>query len=137
MQHDPYQDAEVIAEVRVHWDGPYHPGAPDMVVVNMTKDQIWVRDGIIADFPNNKAPSADLSIARFGGMIVPKPPYSRADLQEQFIRDAEIDPKLYYPEGYMPHLMETWPTEKDLYLPEALVPDSMKPETLRLKGADK
>ena len=35
------------------------------------------------------------------------------DLQEQSIRDAQIDPELYYPEGYMPHLMEEWPTDKD------------------------
>ena len=90
-----------------------------MVVVNMTKDKLWVRDGIIADYPNNKAPSADLSIGRFGGMVVPKPRYPREDLQEQSIRDAEIDPDLYYPEGYKPHLMESWPTDKDLYLPEA------------------
>ena len=136
MQHDPYQDAEVIAEVREHWDGPYHPGAPDMVVVNMTKDKIWARDGVIADYPNNKAPNADLAIERFGGLIVPKPQYSRADLQEQFIRDAQIDPKLYYPEGYMPHLMEEWPTDKDLYLPEPLVPDSMKPQTLKKRRAE-
>ena len=136
MQHDPYQDAEVIAEVREHWDGPYHPGAPDMVVVNMTKDKIWARDGVIADYPNNKAPNADLAIERFGGLIVPKPQYSRADLQEQFIRDAQIDPKLYYPEGYMPHLMEEWPTDKDLYLPEPLVPDSMKPGTLKKRRAE-
>lgn len=131
MQHDPYQDAEVIAEVREHWDGPYHPGAPDMVVVNMTKDKIWARDGVIADYPNNKAPNADLAISRFGGLIVPKPQYSREDLQEQSIRDAQIDPELYYPEGYMPHLMEEWPTDKDLFLPEPLVPDSMKPGTIK------
>ena len=67
---------------------------------------------------------------------MPKPQYSREDLQEQFIRDAQIDPKLYYPEGYMPHLMEEWPTDKDLYLPEALVPDSMKPGTLKKRRAE-
>ena len=50
----------------MHWDGPYHPGAPDMVVAIMTKDKIRVRDGIIADYPNNKAPNADLSIEKFG-----------------------------------------------------------------------
>ncbi len=59
-----------------------------MVVVNMTKDKIWARDGVIADYPNNKVPNADLAIERFGGLIVPKPQYSRADLQEQSIRDA-------------------------------------------------
>ncbi len=100
----------------------------------MTKDKIWVHDEIIADYPNNKAPSADLSIARFGGMIVPKPPFQREDMQEQFIRDAEIDPDEYYPENYKPELTESWPTDKDLYLPEALVADSMKPRTLKQRA---
>ncbi len=35
----------------------------------------------------------------------------------------------------MPHLMEEWPTDKDLYLPEPLVPDSMKPGTLKKRAA--
>jgi ribonuclease BN (tRNA processing enzyme) len=126
MQHDPYQDAEVIAEIREHWDGPYHPGAPDMVVVNMTKDQIWVRDGVIADYPNNKAPNADASIALYGGLVVPPPPYQRPDLQEQFIRDAELDPTSYYPDGYHPQLMQEWPTDKAIFVPDSLIPPSMK-----------
>jgi len=44
MPFDPYINAEAVAEVREHWKGPYHFGAPDMVVVNVTPDQIWVRD---------------------------------------------------------------------------------------------
>lgn len=45
--------------------------------------------------------------------------------------DAEIDPELDYPEGYMPHLMVEWPPDKDLYIPEQLVPESMKPATIK------
>ena len=126
LQHDPYQDPEVIAEVREHWDGPYHPGAPDMVVVNVTKEQIWVRDGVVADYPNNKAPNADRSIALYGGLVVPPPRYQREDIQEQYIRDVQIDPDLYYPEGYKPLLMENWPTDKAIFIPDSLVPPSMK-----------
>jgi hypothetical protein len=92
----------------------------------MTKDQIWVRDGVVAEYPNNKAPNADASIARYGGLVVPPPPYQRPDLQEQFIRDREIDPARYYPEGYHPQLMTEWPTDKAIFIPDSLVPPSMR-----------
>jgi len=126
MPFDPYINAETIAEVREHWKGPFHFGAPDMVVVNVTKDQIWVRDGVIPDYPNVRAPNADASIARYGGLVVPVPVYQREDIQAQFVRDAEIDPDAYYPEGYKPELMEHWPTDKPLFIPEDKVPASMK-----------
>jgi len=126
MPFDPYINAETIAEVRVHWKGPFHFGAPDMVVVNVTKDQIWVRDGVIPDYPNVRAPNAEASIALYGGLVVPVPKYQREDLQAQFIRDAEIDPKAYYPDGYHPELMEHWPTDKPLFIPADKVPESMK-----------
>jgi ribonuclease BN (tRNA processing enzyme) len=126
MPYDPYVNTETIAEVREHWKGPFHFGAPDMVVVNVTKDSIWVRDGVIPDYPNVKAPSAAKSIEKYQGLIVPVPVYQREELQSQFIRDAEIDPDIYYPEGYRPVLLEHWPTDKPIFVPEELVPDSMK-----------
>ena len=97
-----------------------------MVVVNVTKESIWVRDGVIPDYPNVKAPNTAVSVAKYGGLIVPVPVYQREDLQSQFIRDAEIDPKAYYPEGYLPVLMEHWPTDKPIFVPEELIPESMK-----------
>ncbi len=127
MSHDPYQDSEVIAEIREHWDGPYHPGAPDLVVVNMTKDKLWVREGVVSEFPNNKPPRADASIARYGGLVVPVPPLSREDIQESFVREMEIDPSLYYPEGYAPILLRDWPAQKPLFIPDSLIPPAMKP----------
>ena len=68
MPYDPYINAETIAEIREHWKGPFHFGAPDMVVVNVTKESIWVRDGVIPDYPNVKAPNADASIQKYGGL---------------------------------------------------------------------
>ena len=52
-----------------------------------------------------------VSIARYGGLVVPPPPFQRVDLQEQFIRDMEIDPDRYYPTDYHPQLLEAWPTD--------------------------
>ena len=40
-------NAEILAEVREHWKGPFQFGALDMIVVNMTKDTVWVRDGVV------------------------------------------------------------------------------------------
>ena len=42
MSHDPYLTEETVAEIREHWKGPYHMGAMDDIVVNMTKDLVWV-----------------------------------------------------------------------------------------------
>jgi hypothetical protein len=123
MPFDPYLNEETVAEIREHWKGPYHFGAPDGIVVNVTKDLIWVREGIIPDFPNNRAPQFN-----FGNdqLIVPHPPKRREDIQEPFIRESEIDPDLYYPEGYKPELLQQWPVDGDLVVPVDQLPPSLQ-----------
>jgi ribonuclease BN (tRNA processing enzyme) len=39
--------AELVDEIRYHWDGPIGLGMPDLVVFNITKDAIWQREGVI------------------------------------------------------------------------------------------
>src|SRR5262249_41755851 len=56
VSFDPYAIPEIIAEVREHWKGPFHLGATDMIVVNLTKDRIWVREGIVPQYPNMAPP---------------------------------------------------------------------------------
>ena len=123
MPFDPYLNEESTVEVREHWKGPFHFGAPDGIVVNVTKEQIWVREGILPDFPNARAPQFDFSN---GQLIVPHPPTSRQEIQEPFIRESEIDPKKYYPEGYHPELLTDWPVDGDLVVPLEQLPDSLK-----------
>ncbi len=124
MSYDPYVAEETVAEVREHWQGPFHFGAPDGIVVNVTKDQIWVREGILPDFPNSRAPQFDFTN---GQLVVPHPPTSREEIQEPFVREQQIDPDLYYPKGYKPELLEHWPVETDLVAPvEALPPNLQK-----------
>ena len=41
MPFDPYVNEETVAEIREHWKGPFHFGAPDGIVVNINKDDIW------------------------------------------------------------------------------------------------
>lgn len=122
MSYDPYSVEETILEVREHWKGPYHIGAPDGVVVNVTKDKIWVREGVLPDFPNSKAPQQDFGN---GQLVVPLPPTSREEIQNQEIRDQQLDPDLYYPEGYKPELLEDWPVDSDLVVPVEQLPDSL------------
>ena len=43
----PLSEAETVAEIREHWKGPFHFGAPDGIVVNVTKDQIRTRMAIV------------------------------------------------------------------------------------------
>jgi len=123
MAFDPYQNEESVAEVREHWKGPFHFGAPDGIVVNMTKDMVWVREGILPDFPNNRSPQFDFSN---GHLVVPLPPTSREKIQEPFVREQQIDPAKYYPKDYHPHLLEVWPVESDLVVPLDSLPDSLK-----------
>lgn len=126
MEFDPYYNEETVAQVRTHWKGPYHFGAPDMIVANVTPDKAWVREGIIPDFPNSRAPQFDVSDKGDGVFRVPVPKNSRADIQQQEIRDLEIDESLYYPEGYHPELLKEWPVDKDLVVPVEALPDSLK-----------
>ena len=123
MNFDPFLNEETVAEVREHWKGPYHFGAPDGIVVNMTKDQVWVREGILPDFPNSRAPQFDFTN---GQLVVPHPIHARKDIQEPFVREQQIDPKKYYPEGYMPELLEEWPVKGDLVAPIDSLPANLR-----------
>jgi hypothetical protein len=121
MGFDPYQNDETVVEIREHWKGPFHLAAPDGIVVNVTKDDIWIREGILPDYPNNRAPQQDFSSGRF---VIPAPGTSRAEIQNPEIRASEVDPSLYYPEGYQPELLPDWPLDEALVVPiEMLPPD--------------
>ena len=78
---------------------------------------------MLPDFPNSNAPQFD-----FGNnqLIVPLPPTSRQEIQNQEFRDQQLDPDLYYPEGYKPELLEEWPVEGDLVVPIEAMPDNLK-----------
>ena len=123
MTYDPWLNEETVAEVRYHWDGPYHFGAPDGIVVNVTTDQIWVREGILPDYPNSRPPQFDFTN---GQLVVPHPPTDRTKIQEPFVREQQIDPDEYYPEGYKPQLLEEWPVDGDLVVPVDSLPANLR-----------
>jgi len=83
-------------------DGLFLYGAPDVAVVNVTKDAIWHRMAALPQFAGQSLPNPTLlfgdplPIATDMG-IVPQPRLPREKQQEQLTRDLEIDPKKYYP----------------------------------------
>ncbi len=94
MPFDPYINEETVAEVREHWKGPFHFGAPDGIVVNVTPDDIWVREGILPDYPNSRAPQFDFDD---GQLVVPhRPPAvrkSRSPLSGKTDRSLGVLPR--------------------------------------------
>jgi ribonuclease BN (tRNA processing enzyme) len=108
VTHTSYDETlipEALAAIRQHWAGLFQFGAPDVVVVNVTKEAIWTRK---AAFPDSSAmarlsPSQSAELYGLGpgktDVVFPKPAHTLYELQEPFVRDQEYDPKLYYPEG--------------------------------------
>ena len=93
---------EISAGVRAHWDGLFLYGAPDVVVVNVTKDAIWHREAALPGFAGQPFPNPTLLFGdplpfATGIGVVPQPKMPREVQQEQRTRDLEIDPKKYYP----------------------------------------
>jgi hypothetical protein len=99
----------------------------DGVVVNVTKEDIWVREGILPDYPNVRSPQFNFDD---GQLVVPLPRNKREDIQEPFVREQEVDPSDYYPEGYQSILLEEWPVESDLVVNL----DTLPPALERSKG---
>jgi ribonuclease Z len=104
IAYEPELNAELVAGIRAHWDGLFVIGAPDVKVVNVTKDAIWVRDAALVGLANPTKPSpADmLDIAvdtgrGLGEMALPKIKLSREAQQDAYIRTKEIDPAKYTP----------------------------------------
>lgn len=122
MPFDPYLNEETTVEIRHHWKGPFHFGAPDGVVVNVTKDDIWVREGVLPDYPNVRAPQFDFDT---GQLVIPMPTTTRAEIQEAFVREQEVPPAEYYPQGYHPQLLPEWPAEQDVVVPMEAMPPQM------------
>jgi len=124
-------DAESIAEIRSHWKGLFMWGGPDVQVLNVTKDAIWTRE---ASLPEGVAvASMDPRVMIPPGVPmpdkieIPRPKIPREEQQEQFLRDMEIDPELYYPDDVNRPITQTWPEEGFFVDPR---------ELLKAKGID-
>ena len=103
MSYDEVEIPEMIAGIRTHWKGMFAFGAPDVVVVNVTKEAIWTRKAALPDSAMPRQPSPAEAIALFDlsptqtDVRFPNPRHGIKDIQEPFVRDQEISPELYYP----------------------------------------
>lgn len=96
---------EITAGIRVHYSGLFQFGAPDVVVVNITKDAIWTRKAALPDAGNMTRPSPADAVELFGlsatNLKVTFPNARRllADNVEADILNSDIDPKKYLSAG--------------------------------------
>ena len=106
VTHIAYDDDlinEFTAGVREHWKGLFAYGAPDGVVVNVTKDAIWSRHAVLPESGNFKRPSTETEMKQmFGGEIpqtfrIPEPQYTREELLSEGVRAIEIPPSDFTP----------------------------------------
>ena len=103
MAYDHDVIGEAIAGVRQHWKGLFCVGAPDGVVVNVTKDAIWTRQAALPDSGNFKKPSTETEFRQmFGGQIpqtlrIPEPENTRDELLSPGVQAIEIPPSEFVP----------------------------------------
>ena len=119
--NEPGLSNEVSAGIRAHWNGLFVVGAPDVKVVNVTKDAIWVRDASLVGLGNARTPQPadilELAVDTNRGMgqvVLPKPKMTREEQQEAFVRQLEIDPTKYYPPDVNRPLVLEMPSNLDL-----------------------
>jgi ribonuclease Z len=103
MAYDHEVVNEAIAGVRVHWKGLFVLGAPDGVVINVTKDAVWARAAVLPDSGNFKKPTTETELRQmFGGQIpatmrIPEPESTREELLSPGVRAIEIPPEEFVP----------------------------------------
>ncbi len=106
LSYDQELIGEMLAGVRRHYAGLFAFGI-DNVVVNVTKDRIWIRQAAIPETTNIARPDVkwlmdnNFGDALPGQMSVPNP---AVETQQQSVRDLEIDPACFTP----PDQMRPW-----------------------------
>ena len=115
---------EILAGIRIHWDGLFQFGAPDGVVVNVTKDAIWTRNAALSEAASPARPSKSEAKDLFDlgpthlSVDFPDPLHNVTDVQEEFVREKEIDPNLYYPEDVKRDLVRVFPKGFKIEIPK-------------------
>jgi ribonuclease Z len=103
LSYDEEMVPEMVAGIRTHWDGLFQFGAPDGVIVNVTKKAIWTRKAALPESTNFARPSAKEAIELFDLGLTkttvnfPDPKYTVSDIEDPASRNVEYDAKLYYP----------------------------------------
>ena len=115
MEYEPALDAEVIAGIRTHWDGLFVFGAPDVQVVNVTKDAVWTREAVLPELGNASrlTPAQVLKAAELDEIpdVFEFPPvnFPREEQRIEYLREIEIDPSKYTPKDVQRDLVLEMP----------------------------
>ena len=127
MNYDEDLIPEILAGIRTHYNGFVQFGAPDVVVVNVQKGAIWTRMAALPDAPNQGRPSKDEAKELFDispthlEIDFPDPKHTVPDVQDQFVRDKEIDPNLYYPSDVNRPMVWDFPKGFKIEIPKMVV----------------
>jgi len=109
--------SEALAGIRTHWDGLFAFGAPDGVIVNVTKDAVWVRDAALPESTSTRRPSTSGELkAMFGGQIpktlkIPKSKWALDELVDEETWANEIPVSAFTPPGLQRDLVRKFPPE--------------------------
>jgi ribonuclease Z len=101
LQYDQSLVPERVAGIRTPWDGFFQFGASDVVVVNVTKEAIWMRRATLPEDANFCRPSAKEAIELFDLRLThttvdfPNPRDTVAEVEGLVLRNVEYDACLY------------------------------------------
>ena len=101
IEYEPSLNAEVLAGIRAHWNGLFVFGAPDVQVINVTKDAIWAREAVLSELGNvsRATPAQMLKAAELDEPpdVFEFPPINcpREEQQIEYLREKEINPNKY------------------------------------------
>ena len=105
LSYDEEMVPEMVAGIRTHYDGLFQFGAPDGVIVNVTKKAIWTRKAALAHSTNFARPSAQGSHGTLRHQPTPQDDGGISRIRSTSFRTSkipatralEIDAKKYYP----------------------------------------
>ena len=117
LGYDEEMVPEMVAGIRTHYDGLFQFGAPDGVIVNVTRKAIWTRKAALPESANFARPSVKEAIGLFDLSLThttidfPNPRTSVAEQEEPFPRSIEYDAKLWYPPDVYRKPDPVWPKD--------------------------
>ena len=117
LAYDEEMIPEMVAGIRCHYDGLFQFGAPDVVVVNVTKKAIWTRKAALPDGANFCRPSKDEAKELFDISLThttvdfPNPKRTLAENEGPIPRNVEYDARLYYPPDVYRKPDPNWPKD--------------------------
>ena len=100
--------------MRNFWKGMFALGI-DNQVVNVAKDAIWIRGAAIPDTANTTKPTPQWMVETLFGGVIPKeitfpaPNHTIAQVQEQAVRNLEINQDTYTPPDQIRKWVREWP----------------------------